>query len=70
MKEYFVYFEVFGKKLKTRVKARTPEKAAQHVRESIGIIKIEETETKIKNDFFDELMQNVEDSMNNLFGKK
>lgn len=70
MKEYIVYFDVFGKKLKTKVKAKTPEKAAQYVRETIEIIKIEETKGFIKKDFFDELMEDVEDTMNTLFGKK
>lgn len=70
MKEYVVYFDVFGKKLKTTVKAKTPEKAAQQVRESIDIIKIEETKSQLKKDFIDELMEDVENSMKNLFKKK
>lgn len=74
MKEYVVYFDVFGKKLRTRVEAKTPEDAAAYVRRTIDIKKIVEVEpekpirpTKPM-DTVGDMMKDMERTMRDLFG--
>lgn len=44
--EYLVFFEIFGKKLKSPVKADSPEHAIKIVREKLEIIKVEKIPTE------------------------
>lgn len=41
MKTYIVYFEIFGKKMKTEVKAKDPAKARQQVIDKLIFHKVE-----------------------------
>jgi len=66
MKEYTVFFDVFGKKLKTNVKAKTPEKAALYVRETIEIVKIVEINRESKSSF-DKIGDDFLEEFNELF---
>lgn len=74
MKEYVVYFDVFGKKLRTRVKAKTPEDAASYIRQTIDIKKIVEAEPErpIRStkpiDTVGDMMNDMERTMRDLFG--
>lgn len=64
MINYTVYFEIFGKRMKTTVLAETEDKAIEIVKKKLTIHKVEKT----KNDAFNE----VTDMFDNLFknGKK
>lgn len=83
MKDYTVFFKVYGKKLKTTVRAKTPEDAGKEVRNTIEIIKIIQSDQQSKKtdifDDFDDTMKEFEQTMkeffdkdnwNSLFGKK
>jgi len=62
MKEHYVYFEIFGKKMKVRVKTDSPIEATTHVKNSVKIIKVEEAkpeQSKSKSDFIDDLLKDM-----------
>lgn len=73
MKEYNVYFDIFGKKLKAKVKASTPEEAGLIVRKTLTIDKIElrppdQTQPKSPYDqMIDELGKMMGDDFKDLF---
>lgn len=50
MKDYTIYFDIRGKKLKTIIKAKSQDEAVQKLRASLKIDKIE---TPPDNTFFD-----------------
>jgi hypothetical protein len=70
MKKYYVYFDAFGKKLKVRVGASSPEEAAIYVRKSINIEKIEEDKSppRAKTDF-DKFGDDFKDIFESFFKK-
>ena len=73
MKEYLVFFDVFGKKMKTRVKAETPEAAQEYVKKNLTIHKIYELKGHIFEKQFDRVMNKFDDLMKelgNLFKSK
>ena len=75
MKEYSVYFDIFGKKLKAKVNANTPEEAGAIVRKTLSIDKIEENKTSQQpQSHYDHLMNEMEkmfgDEFKHFFGKK
>jgi len=41
MKSYFVYFEIYGKKIKAVVEAKSKKEAEQCVRDKISFLKVE-----------------------------
>lgn len=45
MKRYTVYFEIYGKKMKTTVEAIAPEVAREIVKNKLVVLKIEENRT-------------------------
>jgi hypothetical protein len=51
MRNYQVYFELYGKRMKARVTAENELKAAEHIRKKLSIVKVEEA----KYDVLDEL---------------
>ncbi|WP_373399678.1 hypothetical protein V8V91_08475 [Algoriphagus halophilus] len=55
MKQYTVYFEIFNKKLKANVMAKSEEDAKQKIREKISFHKVEENQ--------DEDWKNIEEMM-------
>lgn len=57
MKDYFVYFEIFGKRIKVRVSAPNKEQADRYVRSRLNVIKIEETpkENRSFEEFFNSI---------------
>lgn len=63
MKEYLVYFEIYGKKLKTTVLAHDKNEAKYLVKERINFLKIVEVTEEVKNDIFsnDPFVQNLFD---------
>lgn len=63
MKEYLIYFEIYGKKLKTTVLAHDENEAKYLVKERINFLKIVEVTEEVKNDVFysDPIVQNLFD---------
>ncbi len=61
MKKYEIFFEIYGKKLKTTIEANSEEKAKEIVKNKIRFDKI--TELKSKDD-------DIVDQMLNMFGIK
>lgn len=57
MKEFFVFFEIFGKRLKVRVSAPDKEQAERYVKSRLNVIKIEETPKETLN--FEEFFKNI-----------
>lgn len=57
MKDYFVYFEIFGKRIKVRVSAPNKEQAERYVRSRLNVIKIEETPKETLN--FEEFFEHI-----------
>lgn len=62
--EYIVFFQLFGKKMKSPVKASTPEEAIKIVRDKLEIIKVEripdaqeKTDLDIVKDFLHEFFK-------------
>lgn len=62
MNEYYVYFEIYGKKMKTRIYAANEDLAKGEVKNKIIFHKVVEVEDHSDGDVFEDLM--------NLFGKK
>lgn len=58
MKTYIVYFEIFGKKMKTEVKALDPAKARQQVIDKLIFHKVEIKEN----------LSDIPDSIKDVFG--
>jgi len=57
MPKYDVYFEFYGKNMKTTVDAKSEDRAIAIVRNRINILKIEEVEAKYKPfDFLDDIV--------------
>lgn len=54
MRTYTVYFEIFGKKMKTRVLSESREKAKEVVKSKIVFHKIESDNGKLSDDLMDE----------------
>jgi hypothetical protein len=52
MKQYTIYFEIFGKKMKTTLSAFDEEQAVRLLKEKIVFHKIEQTPDKTKSDEF------------------
>lgn len=65
MKNFEVYFELFGKKMKTTVLARDKDDAKESVQNSITFYKVEEKLKDVFNDCIDML-----DSMNDMLKKR
>lgn len=65
MKNFDVYFEIYGKKLKTTVLAENEERAKEIVRNKIIFHKVAKNTTDTFNQVTDML-----DDMNNMFGTK
>jgi ASC-1-like (ASCH) protein len=58
MKTYIVYFEIYGKKMKTEVKAQDPAKARQQVIDKLIFHKVE----------FKDNVGDIPDSFKDVFG--
>lgn len=67
MKDYVVYFEVYNKKLKTTVRARNPERAAEVVRGMIEIKKIEEVKLQPTKKDIDQMFKEIYKDAGSLF---
>lgn len=61
MKEYLVFFDVFGKKMKTRVKAENAEAAQNYVKTNLKIHKVYELKGHIFEKQFDKVMEKFDD---------
>lgn len=55
MREYTVYFELYGKKMKTEIFAKDKNDAMMKIRQKITFHKISETKSN-KDDVFDNIM--------------
>ena len=68
MKKYTIYFEIFGKKLKTTVLAENKEHAKEIIKNKIVFYRIDE---EIENDIFDSFFNggDVFDNLMNIFNK-
>lgn len=64
-KEYIVYFEVYNKKLKTKVEAKDENQAMEIVKSSINIVKVEKGSPYVKPKSFGE--QDILDDFNDAF---
>jgi len=65
MKKYIVYFEIFGKKMKTKILAESKEKAEQQVKDKIIFHKVVIDEQ----DDFNKIMDTL-DSITDILSKK
>jgi hypothetical protein len=65
MKNYIVYFEIFGKKMKTKILAESKEKAEQQVKDKIIFHKVVIDEQ----DDFNKIMDTL-DSITDILSKK
>jgi hypothetical protein len=65
MKNFDVYFEIFGKKMKTRILAENQEKAKEEVKNKIVFHKVEKS-----NEEFNQCMDILEELSNIIGGKK
>jgi hypothetical protein len=65
MKNYTIYFEIYGKKMKTTVMAENEEKAKELVIRKIIFHKVEKSK-----DEFNEAIDMMDDMLNFLGGKK
>ena len=66
MKNYDVYFEIYGKKLKTTILAESEEKAKENVRNKIVFHKV----VKDQKDEFNQATDMLDEMINMLGGKK
>jgi hypothetical protein len=53
MKTYIIYFEIFGKKMKTIIEAYSKSEAKQKVKNKIIFHKIDSESNDVKNDIID-----------------
>ncbi len=58
MNEYIVYFEIFGKKLKTKIIADSEKQAKEMIKEKIIFHKIEKSSNPFNN-IFDDIFKNL-----------
>jgi len=65
-KNFTVYFEIYGKKMKTKVMAKSAEEAKSKVSSRLIFHKVEVT----PNDDFNEAIDMMNDLLNHLGGKK
>lgn len=65
MKNYTLYFEVFGKKMKTQVMAESEEKAKEAIKNKIVFHKVEKS-----NDEFNKAVDLMDDMLNFLGSKR
>jgi hypothetical protein len=65
MKNYTIYFEIYGKKMKSTVMAENEEKAKELVKSKIIFHKVEKSK-----DEFNEVVNMMDDLMNILDGNK
>jgi len=70
MKEYDVYFEIYGKKLKTRITAENKEQAVQFIKDKIIFHKIVSTEDDIFSNEDDDKPVDQLEYLKNMFGIK
>ena len=66
MKNFTIYFEVYGKKLRTTIMAENEENAKQIIKDKIIFHKVE----KSKDDYFNKSIDLMYDFLNILGGKK
>jgi len=64
MKEYTIFFELFGKKMKTTIHALSEERAKERLKEKIIFHKVEEVKKKSKGELIDEITKMFGDGSN------
>ena len=61
MKDFIVYFELYGKKMKATVKAFNEDGAKLIIKDKIIFHKVEEVKKQSKDDFINDLMNAAKD---------